>query len=127
LTLVGGDSWLAGNVAFYSGDCPSVYENDCTWLEKKEYLRRGGVVIWNASNWGANLPNSLEGWGPIELQSQVSIPHQTDANLPPARIGVAFVAPPVADPFDWLAADRKTVRSPRVVAERLDAPNVKLR
>jgi hypothetical protein len=126
LSLVGGDSWLAGNVAFYSGDRPSVYEGECSWLDKEEFRRRGGVVMWNASNWGAELPDVFDIACPVELQTELLVRQRTSANLPPVRVGVAFVAPP-ATAFDWLAARKASVRSPQAVAERLDAPSVKLR
>ena len=128
LTVVGGDCWLAGNIAFYSGDRPRVHLQECSWIDREEFLRHGGVLVWNATEWGdETIPSYYADLSPICVLPAVSLPQQTGAKVPEARIGLAIIPPPAGGARGDLARDRRpAVARPRV-AERLELPGVKLR
>ena len=84
-----GDVWLAGNVAFYGADRPSVFIDadpvKSPWIKPEALVQRGAVLIWSASDpppaWLGRFP-AAQPQPPIELPYVPSLGHQ------PARLGM---------------------------------------
>ncbi|HYP69437.1 MAG TPA: hypothetical protein VEP93_01035, partial [Variovorax sp.] len=95
LRFVIGDTWHAGNVAFYSADRPSAlfahagYRGN-PWVTPEKLKASGAVLVWDAREQGAGIPASLAAQFPqAVLQSKISL-YQ---NLSVYEIGVAFILP----------------------------------
>jgi hypothetical protein len=105
LPLVGGERWLAGNVAFYAPSRPSVLTNGglggaspdeaaCPWTSIADFKNRGGVLVWSADREGEALPSELRAHFPdAETLPTLTLPWQTRAPVKPVTIGIAVVAP----------------------------------
>jgi hypothetical protein len=98
LPIVGGDSWLAENVGFYSPDRPDVYldlnPKRSPWTNDEEFRRRGGVIIWHAHTDGTALPDRWRTRFPgASVQPGASFVWQTSAAVPPVQIAWAIVPP----------------------------------
>ncbi|MDR3500543.1 MAG: glycosyltransferase family 39 protein [Parvibaculum sp.] len=94
LRYVVGDTWLAGNVAFYSPDRPSVFTfadaRLSPWIDETDLRRSGGVLIWNAKQEGKAIPVWLAAKYPravvepaVNLPGDVSVHCLGWALLPP--------------------------------------------
>jgi 4-amino-4-deoxy-L-arabinose transferase-like glycosyltransferase len=104
-SLVAGDCWLAGNIGIYAQPRPSVYfspglylfELDpriVPWTSDEDVARRGGVVVWNADQYGEELPTLLRNHFPTaETQPHLLLPYTCGAQLKPVHVGLAFVPP----------------------------------
>jgi hypothetical protein len=94
LTVVAGDVWLAGNVAFYGDDRPSVFIDADTrkspWITPELIARGGAVFVWQDSvgvpPWLGNYP-AAQRQPPIELSYVPALRHA------PARLGWAILLP----------------------------------
>ena len=105
LPLVGGERWLAGNVAFYAPSRPSMLSNDglgnsapdetiAPWTSIADFQNRGGILVWFTDREGETLPWELRRHFPgAETLPTVTLPWQTGAPLKPVNIGMAVVAP----------------------------------
>jgi hypothetical protein len=98
LPIVGGDSWLAENVSFYSPDRPDVYldldPKRSPWTNDEQFKQRGGVIIWNAHTDGTALPYRWRTRFPgTSVQPWASFAWQTSAAVPPLQIAWALVPP----------------------------------
>ncbi len=94
LAIVAGDVWLAGNVAFYGADRPSVFIDadpvKSPWIKPEALVQRGAVLIWPASDpppaWLGRFP-AAQPQPPIELPYVPPLGHQ------PARLAWAILWP----------------------------------
>jgi len=105
LSLVGGERWLAGNVAFHAPSRPSMLSNDglgssapdetvAPWTSIADFQNRGGVLVWFADREGEALPRELRRLFPhAETLPTLTLPWQTGAPVKPVNIGMAVVAP----------------------------------
>ncbi len=102
LDFVIGDTWPAGNVAFYSDDRPSVFiDGDpliSSWINKDEFKAHGGVIVWCITcRVGDKMPARseylLQKYPSAEVQPQISMPRRTGAKVPPVLLGWAIVPP----------------------------------
>ncbi|MCE9530064.1 MAG: glycosyltransferase family 39 protein [Planctomycetes bacterium] len=105
LSIVAGEPWRAGNVCCYSSERPIIYSSgvmgDFTfeprhtpWTNDADMLFRGGVLVWDAAKLGDDLPEHARlRFENAEVQSPIVLPYQTGANVPPDRVGIAFVWP----------------------------------
>jgi 4-amino-4-deoxy-L-arabinose transferase-like glycosyltransferase len=105
LPLVGGERWLAGNVAFYAPSRPSMLSNDglgssapdetvALWTSIADFKNRGGVLVWFTDREGEALPWELRSHFPdAETLPTLTLPWQTGAPVKPVNIGMAVVAP----------------------------------
>jgi hypothetical protein len=100
LPIVGGDSWLAENVSFYSPDRPDVYldldPKRSPWTNDEEFKQRGGVIIWiwHAPTDETALPYRWRTRFPgASVQPGASFAWQTSAAVPPLQIAWALVPP----------------------------------
>lgn len=94
LRYVVGDTWLAGNVAFYSKDRPSVFtEGDIRlspWINPLDVSRFGAVLVWNADRFGNGLPPKFAAAYPkAAIQPLFSFEGQRRIH----HLGIAFVQP----------------------------------
>lgn len=103
LAYVIGDTWPAGNVAYYAPDRPHVFLNaDSTispWINPDELKAHGAVIVWceNHCTHHAeehNAPGYLQEQFPEAIiQPSLTIPRQSNADLFPVTIGWAIVPP----------------------------------
>ncbi|TWU23016.1 hypothetical protein Pla52o_25500 [Novipirellula galeiformis] len=105
LTIVGGDWWLAGNVAFYAGTPISVYPELQTewspWTSHHQMRQTGGVVLWDAGD-AAPLTYSIrpawaEAFPEAEMQPVIELAWDRVPNADPIHVGIAII-PPAARP-----------------------------
>jgi 4-amino-4-deoxy-L-arabinose transferase-like glycosyltransferase len=95
LFYVVGDTWMAGNVAFYSPDRPSTLTDAdphlSPWIDKRTLRRYGAVIVWEGKN---ELPDEYRAQFPdATMQSAIELPYRTSANVAPAVIHWAIVPP----------------------------------
>lgn len=105
LELVAGDWWLAGNVSFYGAEHAQVYGSFAPgsfdmppefnpWTDDLALARSGGVILWDAGAWGDELRETLrERFPQATVAEPIILDPATSADVNPARVGVAFVAP----------------------------------
>jgi len=105
LPLVGGERWLAGNVAFYAPSRPSMLSNDglgssapdetvAPWTSIADFGNRGGILVWYTDREGDALPLELRRHFPdAETLPPLTLSWQTGAPVKPVKIGMAVVAP----------------------------------
>ncbi len=94
LPIVAGDVWIAGNIAFYGGDCPSVFiDADPTkspWITPAALARQGAVLIWETSQgtpaWLARFPTARR-------QAPLALPYVPSLGHPPVSLEWAIVKP----------------------------------
>jgi 4-amino-4-deoxy-L-arabinose transferase-like glycosyltransferase len=105
--VVGGEPWLAGNVACYAEQRPSLYstgdtgylvmDQRITWTNDDDLCRRGGVLVWDAEQVGAELPGAFRKRFPTAaVQPPLTLAYCCATAVPPVRVGMAFVLPPGA-------------------------------
>ena len=104
LPVVAGEGWLAGNVAFYGDDRPTVYgimgtevppedRNLCPWMDDAGLARRGGVYLWDADR-HESLPEDVARRLPgIEPVAVLTVSQHSSLGTPPIRVGIARVRP----------------------------------
>lgn len=106
LRIVGGEWWLAANVAFYSRPRLHVYgggpyaghaipsARDNPWTGDETLLQQGGILLWNPDRQEPNVVEILCGRFPtLELLDPLTLGWQTGAPVPPLRVTVALVPP----------------------------------
>ncbi len=94
LAIVAGDTWIAGNVAFYGAEHPSVFIDAdparSPWIEPEMLARRGAVLIWQEPGgepeWLSRLPAALP-------QPPIELPYVRPMGHPPARFDWAILKP----------------------------------
>jgi 4-amino-4-deoxy-L-arabinose transferase-like glycosyltransferase len=100
LFYVGGSRWLAGNIAFYSRDKPSVYidwNNKLSpWVDENDLRAKGAIFVWNMNMTKENepLPDVIR--QRFARLGSLKIMHFSwlrNPKEPPIHIGVAFLAP----------------------------------
>ena len=100
-----GDTWAAGNAAYYSPDRPSVYINAnpavAPWLSDEEVATSGAILVWLGPRGGGTAAPLAETplvvlskrIGPVEEQQPMNLPWQVWGNMPPQSIGWAIIPP----------------------------------
>jgi 4-amino-4-deoxy-L-arabinose transferase-like glycosyltransferase len=95
LRYVIGDTWYAGNAAFYSDDRPSAlfvhggYRFN-PWVSPEDLRKAGAVLVWDAENEGPGIPPIIaEQFPGAALQPEV--PLQGPASI--HKVGVAILFP----------------------------------
>ena len=97
LVYVGGDNFIANNVAVYSADRPHVVVNAdpalSPWVDAADLTRRGGVLVWGEGE-AAALPGRFRAAFPnAEVQPALTLPRQTRAKVRPVEVRFAIVPP----------------------------------
>lgn len=107
LKYVIGNTWPAGNVAFYAPDRPHLFIDAnisiSPWIDLSDLRQYGGVIVWckehcNGGNKGHSInelkPEFLDKNFPkAEIQEPIVASRQTDADVFPVTIGWAIVPP----------------------------------
>lgn len=98
LRFVVGTTWVAGNIAFYSKDRPSVLidgdERKSPWVDKAALKKAGAVVVWRRTN--KEIPDRLAKQFPGAIvQQPMTFDWQTSAKLKPVLLNWAIVAPAI--------------------------------
>ncbi|WP_011299633.1 glycosyltransferase family 39 protein [Cupriavidus necator] len=90
-----GDTWYAGNAAFYSDDRPSAlfvhggYRFN-PWVTPEKLKKEGAVLVWDAASEGADIPPIIAGQFPgAALQPDVSVRGPASVH----QVGIAFLLP----------------------------------
>jgi 4-amino-4-deoxy-L-arabinose transferase-like glycosyltransferase len=98
LHYVAGTRWIAGNIAFYSPDKPTVYidwnKKFSPWIDEKQMKKTGAIFVWDLSD-GKTVPAAeikarFAGLSNIETQHYTWLRNK---NMPPIEILVAWLAP----------------------------------
>ena len=108
LTYVVGETWLAGNLAYYTqaktaADRPHVFiqadSNISPWIDTDHFKQNGGVLIWCdkhclGEDYAKNIPAYLFALFPnAVLQQPLTLAWQTIYHVPTAAIGWAIIPP----------------------------------
>ncbi len=105
LSMVAGGYWLAGTVSLWAPDRPRVYASPwpdpplpspvaSPWASDEDFLRTGGVLLWDATRYGERMPRPLQARFPTaEPVPILTLPTRGEGKKGPARIGVALVPP----------------------------------
>jgi len=98
LRMVIGPTLEAGSAAHYSAFEPVVRVNDdviaSPWASEALAREAGAVIIWDADREGDGIPAETRRRHPrARLLAVLELRHQTGAELPPARIGLAVIPP----------------------------------
>lgn len=107
LVNVMGDTWLAGNIAYYSsesfGERPHVIVDGnyaiTTWADRDKVWEQGGVLVWSVSpsrilfNVGRIPPYLFQMYPGALVQKPLIFSQHTKASLPPVIVGWAIVPP----------------------------------
>jgi hypothetical protein len=105
LRYIIGDTWPAGNVAYYPpGRQHVLIDGDyqiSPWVKPTDIKEYGAVLVWCIQNCaGKNsiepTPTYVQNFPDAEIQEPLVIPRQSHANLPPVTIGWALL-PPFSD------------------------------
>lgn len=100
LEYVAGPRWLAGNIAFYSIDEPTVYidwnSKVSPWVSEEKLKQKGGIFVWEITNGMTEVPTTLLQRYPDLKNYQIQhYPWLRDQKGHPVVIGVAFLQPQV--------------------------------
>ena len=95
LKIVAGDTWLAGNVAFYSTDRPATFTEAnqlfSPWITPEQLRRDGAVIVWQGS---AELPQIYRAAFPdAEIQKPLNISWHTRKQVEPVTVRWAISHP----------------------------------
>jgi 4-amino-4-deoxy-L-arabinose transferase-like glycosyltransferase len=94
LSIVAGDVWLAGNIAFYGSDRPAVFIDadpaKSPWITPDALARLGAVLTWPASE---GHPVWLEGFPSAQAQPPIALPYVPALGHAPARFEWAILPP----------------------------------
>jgi len=109
LEYIIGDTWPAGNIAYYAPDRPHVLINGdysiSPWVTPEEIRDNGAIFVWCISRCSngehVNDLNDVHGLSEFlrdnpraKIQSPMTLSRQTGAKLPPSIIGWAVLPPP---------------------------------
>ncbi len=94
LAIVAGDTWIAGSIAFYAYERPSVFiDADSArspWITPAALTRLGAVLIWQEPG---GQPDWLGRFPAAERQQPIELPYVPPLGHSPARFGWAIVRP----------------------------------
>lgn len=98
LTYVAGSRWLAGNIAFYSPDRPSVYINwnkDVSfWIDEKKLKQDGAIFVWDQDEDNQLSPEEVH--ARFAKMGEVKIIYFTwmrNPNMKPIKVTFAILPP----------------------------------
>ena len=98
LAYVAGPRWLAGNIAFYSKDQPTVYidwdKNISSWIDENKVRKEGAIFVWDPTE--AIQLSEKEIRERFKTLGSLEIMHFTwmrNKSMEPVEISVAFLPP----------------------------------
>lgn len=98
LPYIAGSRWLSGNISFYSKDHPSVWiewnQQKSPWINLENLKQKGAVFVWNIND-HETLPDEIRRLYPAltAIQTLQFSLHRNNRNLPPVKIGIAWLPP----------------------------------
>jgi 4-amino-4-deoxy-L-arabinose transferase-like glycosyltransferase len=106
LHYVAGSRWIAGNIAFYSTDHPSVYINwnkqISPWIDEVKLKRDGAVFIWDPTeDQEANPKEIAKRFADLQQPALMQFMWLRNNSMAPVAVLVAFLPP-----------NKKTIDSP---------------
>jgi 4-amino-4-deoxy-L-arabinose transferase-like glycosyltransferase len=94
LAIVAGDVWLAGNIAFYGGERPSVFidadPRKSPWIAPEALARDGAVFIWQER---VGPPAWLTNFPAARPEAPIELPYVPPLGHAPARFDWAILPP----------------------------------
>jgi 4-amino-4-deoxy-L-arabinose transferase-like glycosyltransferase len=103
LSYVIGDTWPAGNIAYYAVGRPHVFIGANTeaspWIDPALVTKNGGVIVWCIEHCSFGnrrsdeLPAYLHDYPRAEIQPPLTLPRLTSAPIEPVIIGWAILPP----------------------------------
>jgi hypothetical protein len=103
LKYVIGDTWPAGNVAWYADERPHVFmdadTSESPWIDVNDLKKSGGVIIWCVHCGERNLTADVavdpfqSQFPQAQIQAPINMPRMTDADVPPVVLGWAIIPP----------------------------------
>jgi 4-amino-4-deoxy-L-arabinose transferase-like glycosyltransferase len=94
LLIVAGDVWLAGNIAFYGKERPSVFidadQGKSPWITSAALARDGAVFVWQAP---VGPPAWLTSLGEVRPEPPIELPYVPPLGHAAARFDWAIVLP----------------------------------
>ena len=102
LRYVIGDTWPAGNIAYYTPGRPHVLiagnYDFSQWVDPDDLRHKGGIIVWCVSqcsfgNHKESPPEFLGNFPDAAIQPPLTLDRQTGANIKPVVIGWAILAP----------------------------------
>lgn len=107
LEYVVGDTWPAGNVAYYAPERPHLFINADTtispWIDSIDLKKKGGIIVWcelycsrDDEGHTLNRPQPAylaEKFPNAVIQKSMELPRQTTADVFPVTFGWAIVPP----------------------------------
>ncbi len=98
LTYVAGPRWLAGNIAFYSKDQPTVYidwdNKVSSWIDESKVRQAGAIFVWDPTEAIQRSEKEIRARfqtvGPTEIMHFMWMRNKT---MEPVEISVAFLPP----------------------------------
>lgn len=102
LRYIVGDTWPAGNVAWYADDRPHVYmdgnKSISPWIDQSDFKKSGGVLIWcivcSSHQDAYTQPKEMqELLAQAKVQEPITLTRMTYADVPPVVIGWAILPP----------------------------------
>jgi 4-amino-4-deoxy-L-arabinose transferase-like glycosyltransferase len=94
LAIVAGDVWIAGNIAFYGTERPSVFIDadpvKSPWITPDRLARQGAVLIWLSS---ASQPAVLSRFPAARQQPTIELPNVPPLGHPPVSLDWAILPP----------------------------------
>jgi len=104
LRFVVGDTWPAGNVAYYAAERPHVFifgdKTISPWIKSGDFEKYGGVVVWcvrhciGQQEAAEDMPAYLnERFPQAEMQPPFTLARMTEADIPPVKMGWAIIPP----------------------------------
>jgi len=97
-----GDTWLAGNVAYYAEERPHVFikgdPSISPWINLDDLKRSGAVLVWciencASHNFSESPPDIIKNYPQARLQEPIVLPRRTGAAVEPVKVGWAIVPP----------------------------------
>ncbi len=102
LNYIIGDTWPAGNIAYYPPGRQHVLINGdykiSPWIKPTDIEQQGAVIVWCIENCACRnhteqMPEYVRQYPKAEIQPPLILPRQTSANVPPVIIGWAILPP----------------------------------
>jgi len=102
LRYVIGDTWLAGNIAYYPPGRQHVLIDGnykiSPWIKPEDVEQQGAILVWCIENCachnkGEVKPQFIQDFPQAQVQQPLVLRRQTSADVPPVKIGWAILPP----------------------------------
>lgn len=98
LPYVAGSRWIGGNISYYSKEHPTVFmewnPRKTTWIQLDDLKKKGAVFVWDISTHESLPPEVAKQYPHLgDIKVMEFNWHRNKHNLPPIKLGVAFLPP----------------------------------